>query len=85
MHGHHPRVFSQELHKASSPFAASVPTQLLPHIAFVLLAASFLLAFYFTTLPKRSLSGQEIGVALTASVSIGFGVIALFCAVGVYV
>ncbi|SPO37869.1 uncharacterized protein PSFLO_03346 [Pseudozyma flocculosa] len=36
-------------------------------------------------LPKRSLTPTEVTVALLASLEVGFGVVALFNAVGVYV
>ena len=36
-------------------------------------------------LSKDTIPIREIGVALTASVLGGFGVVALFCAAGVYV
>jgi hypothetical protein len=39
----------QALHGSLPPFSPSVPTGLLPYLAFVLLAATFGLAFYFST------------------------------------
>ncbi|KAG6820221.1 hypothetical protein H0H93_003722 [Arthromyces matolae] len=58
---------------------------LLPYIAALLLASTFALAFYFSTLPKDTIPVRETVVASTASVLAGFGVVALFCSVGVYV
>ncbi|KAH9939044.1 uncharacterized protein BXZ73DRAFT_99719 [Epithele typhae] len=75
----------QALHKAVPAFAPAVPVALLPYLAFVLLSATFSLAFYFSTLPKASIPARELAVASTASVLGGFGVVALFCSVGVYV
>ncbi|KAH9920343.1 uncharacterized protein B0H18DRAFT_881225, partial [Fomitopsis serialis] len=63
----------------------SVPVGLLPYLAFVLLTATFVLAFYYSTLPKDKLPIREAGVASLASVLGGFGVVALFCTAGVYV
>jgi len=78
-----------------------VPTATLPYLALVLLASTFGLAFYFTmyallyscfnsllihdSLPKQSLPLRELAVASTASLLGGFGVVSLFCSVGVYV
>ncbi|KAI0063050.1 hypothetical protein BV25DRAFT_1915384 [Artomyces pyxidatus] len=73
------------LHKSLPPFSPLVPVALLPYIAFLLLTATFGLAFYFSTLPKDKLPAREAAVALTASALGGFGVVALFCTVGVYV
>ncbi|EPQ29351.1 uncharacterized protein PFL1_03106 [Pseudozyma flocculosa PF-1] len=73
------------LHAAAPSFVPSIPVTSLPYIAFILLASAFLSAFYFTTLPKRSLTPTEVTVALLASLEVGFGVVALFNAVGVYV
>ncbi|KAI0809166.1 hypothetical protein BC629DRAFT_1590238 [Irpex lacteus] len=72
------------LHKNIPSFAPYVPVALLPYLAFVLLGATFALAFYFSTIPK-SLPVHEALVASVASVLGGFGVVALFCSVGVYV
>ncbi|KAI0638893.1 hypothetical protein C8Q77DRAFT_1213628 [Trametes polyzona] len=75
----------QALHKATPPFAPYIPTGLLPYIAFVLLGATFGLAFYFSTLPKDKIPVREVAVASTASLLGGFGVVAMFCTAGVYV
>ncbi|EIN13272.1 hypothetical protein PUNSTDRAFT_128959 [Punctularia strigosozonata HHB-11173 SS5] len=75
----------EALHRGLPPFSPSVPTELLPYLAFVLLAATFGLAFYFSTLPKATVPARELAVASLASVLGGFGVVALFCSVGVYV
>ncbi|KAF8329090.1 uncharacterized protein EI90DRAFT_2973895, partial [Cantharellus anzutake] len=75
----------QALHVSLTPFAPAISVKLLPYLAFVLLTASFLLAFYFTTIPKDLLTFREITVALWASILAGFGVIALFSSAGVYV
>lgn len=74
----------QTLHNFLPPFSPYVSTSLLPFIALVLLSSTFALAFYFSTLPKTA-PVRELGVALLASVLGGFGVVALFCSVGVYV
>jgi len=70
---------------ALPPFAPLVPTTALPYLALVLLASTFGLAFYFTILPKDSFPSRELAVASTASLLGGFGIVALFCSVGVYV
>ncbi|KAI0757540.1 hypothetical protein C8Q80DRAFT_1265446 [Daedaleopsis nitida] len=75
----------QALHKATPAFAPAIPVSLLPYLAFALLAATFVLAFYFSTLPKEKIPLREASVAGTASLLAGFGVVALFCSVGVYV
>jgi hypothetical protein len=84
----------------SAPLCPLIPVSLLPFLALVLLAATFALAFYFTTyvvplllfhislsysLPKDALPLRETAVAATASTLAGFGVVALFCTAGVYV
>jgi len=66
-------------------FEPILPTSLLPYLAFILLAASFILTFYFSTLPKSSVPTREVSVAALASVLGGVGVVALFCSAGVYV
>lgn len=71
------------LHRNIPAFTPAVPVALLPYLAFVLLAATFGLAFYFSTLSKSPV--RELGVASAASLLGGFGVVALFCSVGVYV
>ncbi|KAH9850591.1 hypothetical protein C2E23DRAFT_887212 [Lenzites betulinus] len=73
------------LHRATPAYAPYVPTALLPYLAFALLAATFALAFYFSTLPKDRLPVREVAVASTASLLGGFGVVAMFCTAGVYV
>jgi hypothetical protein len=90
----------QVAYDALPSFSPIVSTPLLPYLAFVLLASTFGLAFYFTTyvfcfsfdpcslspsLPKQSLPLRELAVASTASLLGGFGIVALFCSVGVYV
>ncbi|OCH94211.1 hypothetical protein OBBRIDRAFT_789548 [Obba rivulosa] len=75
----------QALHKASPAFSPYIPVGLLPYLAFLLLSSTFALAFYFSTLPKQTLPVREAAVASLASVLGGFGVVALFCSVGVYV
>ncbi|KZW00735.1 hypothetical protein EXIGLDRAFT_720966 [Exidia glandulosa HHB12029] len=72
-------------HASATPFSPIVPTSLLPIIAFLLLTSTFGLGFYFTTLPKATVPIHEAGVAGLASILAGFGVVALFCTVGVYV
>ncbi|PIL30782.1 hypothetical protein GSI_06950 [Ganoderma sinense ZZ0214-1] len=73
------------LHKSTPAFSPAIPIALLPYLAFFLLAATFTLAFYFSTLPKEKIPARELAVASTASLLGGFGVVALFCSVGVYV
>ncbi|KAL0950511.1 hypothetical protein HGRIS_007320 [Hohenbuehelia grisea] len=75
----------QALHNALPAFEPIVPEALLPYLAFVLLALTFVLAFYFSTLPKDKVPARELAVASTASILGGFGVVCLFCSVGVYV
>ncbi|KAI0735795.1 hypothetical protein C8Q76DRAFT_591860, partial [Earliella scabrosa] len=75
----------QALHKSAPAFAPAIPVSLLPYLAFFLLVATFGLAFYFSTLPKEKIPARELAVGATASVLGGFGVVALFCSVGVYV
>ncbi|KAH7884095.1 hypothetical protein F5I97DRAFT_1938696 [Phlebopus sp. FC_14] len=75
----------QALHKSLPPFSPYVSASLLPYIAFVLLTSTFVLAFYFSTLPKDKIPIREAVVATLASVLGGFGVVALFCSVGVNV
>jgi len=54
-------------------------------LAFLSLAFTFALAFYFSTLPKDAIPIRETVVASVAGILGGFGVVALFCSVGVYV
>ncbi|OBZ79430.1 hypothetical protein A0H81_00225 [Grifola frondosa] len=75
----------QALHNTIPPFSPYIAVGLLPYFAFTLLAATFALAFYFSTLPKQTLPIREAAVASTASLLGGFGVVALFCTAGVYV
>ncbi|KAH8111422.1 hypothetical protein DFH11DRAFT_1613032 [Phellopilus nigrolimitatus] len=75
----------QSLHRALPAFAPSLSESFLPYLAFFLLTATFTLAFYFSTLPKSIMALRELGIASTASILGGFGVVALFCSVGVYV
>jgi len=71
------------LHKTLPPFQPIIPVSLLPYLAFILLTLTFGLAFYFSTLPKGMV--KESTVAVLASVLGGFGTVAMFCTVGVYV
>ncbi|PPQ73105.1 hypothetical protein CVT24_009441 [Panaeolus cyanescens] len=73
------------LHYSLPAFQPSIAPNYLPYIAAFCLLPTFALAFYFSTLPKNLLSLKEPAVALLASVLGGFGVVALFCSVGVYV
>ncbi|KAI0075899.1 hypothetical protein K474DRAFT_1663656 [Panus rudis PR-1116 ss-1] len=73
------------LHLAVPPFSPYIPVGLLPYLAFILLVSTFGLAFYFSTLPKDTIPVREAAVASLASLLGGFGVVALFCSVGVYV
>ncbi|KAI0668600.1 hypothetical protein C8Q78DRAFT_1045098 [Trametes maxima] len=75
----------QALHKSAPAFSPFVPVALLPYLAFILLGATFALAFYFSTLPKEKIPARELAVASTASLLGGFGVVAMFCTAGVYV
>ncbi|KAI0369865.1 hypothetical protein BV20DRAFT_1052779 [Pilatotrama ljubarskyi] len=75
----------QALHNSVPSFAPYVPVALLPYIAYTLLGATFALAFYFSTLPNEKIPARELAVASTASLLGGFGVVAMFCTVGVYV
>ncbi|KAF8303094.1 hypothetical protein DL93DRAFT_2233517 [Clavulina sp. PMI_390] len=75
----------KERFAALPAFQPLIPTDLLPYLAFILLCSTFLLAFYASTLPKSTLAVREALVAGLASVLAGFGVVALFCSVGVYV
>ncbi|KAE9397842.1 hypothetical protein BT96DRAFT_822712, partial [Gymnopus androsaceus JB14] len=73
------------LHSSLPPFQPFISLAILPYLAFILLATTFAMAFYSSTLPKTKIPGLEVPLALTASVLGGFGVVALFCTVGVYV
>ncbi|KAI0825315.1 hypothetical protein BC628DRAFT_1419293 [Trametes gibbosa] len=75
----------QTLHRATTAFSPYIPLPLLPYLAFILLGATFALAFYFSTLPKDRIPVREAAVASTASLLGGFGVVAMFCTAGVYV
>jgi len=73
------------LQRTLPSFTPHLPVGLLPYIAFILLATTFALAFYFSTLPNDKLPARELAVASLASILGGFGVVALFCTAGVYV
>ncbi|KAJ7171560.1 hypothetical protein C8R43DRAFT_978665 [Mycena crocata] len=75
----------KSLYTASPAFSSLIPVALLPYIAFILLFTTFTLAFYVSTLPKENIPVRETAVASVASILGGFGVVALFCTVGVYV
>jgi len=75
----------QSAHKSLPAFSPYISAGLLPYLAFALLTGTFTLAFYVSTLPKNASITREIGIASTASCLAGFGVVALFCSVGVYV
>ncbi|KAF9015907.1 hypothetical protein BDZ89DRAFT_1141165 [Hymenopellis radicata] len=71
------------LHASLPPFAPLISVALLPYLALILLSATFALTFYFSTLTKDTLPVSEFRVATLASILGGFGVVALFCTVGV--
>ncbi|KAI5897301.1 uncharacterized protein SCHCODRAFT_02696030 [Schizophyllum commune H4-8] len=73
----------QALHRNLPAFQPSIPVSLLPYLAFILLGSTFALTFWFSTMPKNV--PLEMTAASLASVLGGFGVVALFCTVGVYV
>lgn len=75
----------QALHQSLPPFSPYISATLLPYLAGVLLTTTFALAFYFSTLPKATVPIHEVGVASLASVLASFGIVALFCSVGVNV
>ncbi|KLO11267.1 hypothetical protein SCHPADRAFT_831354, partial [Schizopora paradoxa] len=75
----------QSAHKSLPAFSPYISAGLLPYLAFAFLAGTFTLAFYFSTLPKNASAMREVGIASVASALAGFGVVALFCSVGVYV
>ncbi|KAI9510684.1 hypothetical protein F5148DRAFT_534818 [Russula earlei] len=75
----------KHLHKTMPAFSPYVPVGVLSYLAFILLTATFGLAFYFTTLSKSTIPTREVVVAFIASVLGGYGIVALFCSVGVYV
>jgi Oligosaccharyltransferase subunit 5 len=93
----------QHLHKIVPAFTPYVPVGVLSYLAFILLTATFGLAFYFTTyvikylysitdfiklsrsLSKSTIPLRESAVAVVASTLGGYGIVALFCSVGVYV
>ncbi|OAX37007.1 hypothetical protein K503DRAFT_720400 [Rhizopogon vinicolor AM-OR11-026] len=75
----------QALHKSLPAFSPYVSASLLPPIALILLTSTFALAFYFSTLPKDTFPLRETVVASIASILGGFGVVVLFCSVGVNV
>ncbi|SHO76641.1 Hypothetical protein MSYG_0979 [Malassezia sympodialis ATCC 42132] len=62
----------------------SIPPKFFPQIAVVTLALAFLMAFYFTTLPRAGSSIKEPIVAVAGSLLAGIGVVALFNSVGIY-
>ncbi|KAJ7058818.1 hypothetical protein C8F01DRAFT_1147321 [Mycena amicta] len=74
----------KSLYTVSPAFQPLVPVGLLPYLAFVLLFLTFTIGFYMSTLEKSSLPVREVGLASLASVLGGFGVVALFCTLGVY-
>ncbi|CAD6893082.1 unnamed protein product [Tilletia controversa] len=71
------------LHQISQPFKAAIPLSSLPYIAFALLGLTFGLTFVYTTLPKQRYTAIEFLTAVAASLSAGFGTVALFNSVGV--
>ncbi|KAK2459747.1 hypothetical protein APHAL10511_008179 [Amanita phalloides] len=73
------------LHTSLPPFAPFITVALLPYLAFLSLAFTFALAFYFSTLPNAAIPVRETAIATAASILGGFGTVALFCSVGVYV
>jgi len=73
------------LHYSLPPFAPVIPTNLLPYLTAGLLIPTFALAFYFSTIPKHTVPVWETVVASIASILGGFGVVSLFCSVGVNV
>ncbi|KAL1744290.1 hypothetical protein HDZ31DRAFT_64201 [Schizophyllum fasciatum] len=73
----------QLLHRALPAFQPSISVSLLPYLAFILLGLTFALTFWFSAMPKSVT--LEVAAASLASVLGGFGVVALFCTVGVYV
>ncbi|KAL5534732.1 hypothetical protein ACEPAG_1196 [Sanghuangporus baumii] len=75
----------QNLHKSLPAFSPYISESVLPYLAFVLLAATFTLTFYFSTLPKSTMPFREIAIASLASILGGFGIVVPFCSVGVYV
>nr|GAT50815.1 predicted protein [Mycena chlorophos] len=75
----------QSLYTSTPAFAPLIPVGLLPYLAFLLLLSTFTLGFYVSTLPKATVPVHEVGLASLASILGGFGVVALFCSVGVYV
>jgi len=75
----------QALHRSSPPFSPYIALEFLPGFTLFLLATTFTLAFYFSTLPKHTIPVRETVVASIASILGGFGIVALFCTVGVYV
>ena len=93
--------FAKALHFSLPPFVPVIPTNLLPYLTGALLIPTFALAFYFSTyvpplisnsrphilfsIPKHTVPIWETVVASLASILGGFGVVALFCSVGVYV
>ncbi|GAA99814.1 hypothetical protein E5Q_06517 [Mixia osmundae IAM 14324] len=66
-------------------FRPPVPTTLLPGIGFSLLAVSFALTFYFTTLPKTTVPAKELLIAAVVSLMAGMGTVATFCTLGISV
>ncbi|KZT42819.1 hypothetical protein SISSUDRAFT_1058284 [Sistotremastrum suecicum HHB10207 ss-3] len=74
-----------ELHRTLPAFSPYVPATALPYLAFFLLLGTFILGFYFTTLPKDTIPIREVSVASAASILAGFGVVSLFCSSGVNV
>jgi hypothetical protein len=93
--------FAKALHYSLPAFAPIIPTNLLPYLTAALLIPTFALAFYFSTyvptlissnlshvlysIPKHTVPIWETAVASITSILGSFGVVALFCSVGVYV
>ncbi|KAF9526418.1 hypothetical protein CPB83DRAFT_857777 [Crepidotus variabilis] len=75
----------QALHHSLPAFTPAISISLLPFVAAFCLLPTFALAFYSSTLPTSKLNVKEPATALVASILGGFGVVALFCSVGVYV
>ena len=83
---------NQARYSTASAFFPPVPPAVLPGAAFVLLGAAFFLSFYFSTcvssltsLGSSRFSLREPAVILVGSLAAGFGVVALFAAIGVSV
>ncbi|WFD36455.1 hypothetical protein MCUN1_003334 [Malassezia cuniculi] len=75
----------QSRFESGAAFVPPIPVGGLPVAAHIFLGVAFLLAFYFSTLGASRFSAREPAVIIAGSLAAGFGVVALFAAIGVIV